>query len=113
MKFTKDAPRNAIYALHTSTDAGIMIVYVDKNGHHRAYIEGSRETFYDVEVSSILSTGNYHAHMLESHYTGHYRKIPRRKIKQWVKHVEKCRLAVGDNNLNILAWLGGFNPLKK
>lgn len=113
MKFTKDAPRNAIYALHTSTEAAIMIVHVDNHGAHRAYIEGNRETFYDVEVSTILSTGNYHAHMLESHYVGSYRNIPRRKIKQWVKQVEKCRKMVGNNNMNILAWLGGFNPLKK
>lgn len=113
MKLTKDAPRNAVYALHTSTLASIMLVYVDSHGAHRAYIEDSRETFYDVEVSTVLSTGNYHAHLLESHYVGSYRNIPRRKIKKWVKHVKKCREAIGDNNLNNLAWLGGFNPLKK
>lgn len=113
MKLTKDSPRNAVYMVHTSTAADIILIYIDEHGNHRAYIDGTRETFYDVCVQNVFGSGDYHAHIVESFYRGSYRDIPKRDIKRWMKHARKCRKVVGDNHFNILAWLGGFNPLKK
>lgn len=113
MKLTPNSPRNAVYLVHTAVGSSIILIYIDEHGNHRAYIDGQRETFYDVCVKDTFGSGYYHAHMVESFYRGSYRNISKSDIKRWVKHAKKCHKVIGDNHFNILAWLGGFNPLKK
>lgn len=113
MILNENSPRNAVYLVHTAQGSSIILIYIDENGNHRAYIDEARERFFDVCVKDTFGSGFYHAHIVESFYRGSYKDIPKRDIKKWVKHAKKCRKVVGDNHFNILAWLGGFNPLKK